>query len=278
MLGEAAALLAALSWAAAAILYKRALLRVEPLPANLIRSFFGTVFMVALYLAIRGANFSISLMPFSYILLGGIVGLGLGDLFFLGSLKYAGVARAVPVASTYPFFTILLSAGILREMVGISMISGTALIVLGIWLLHEDNGEKSHKFGILLALGTAITWAAAIAMTALGLRHVDPLLATVVRLPFVVALLLLATSLSGYEFHYERNSYILLGVAGALALGIGGFLFLYSISEIQTIKATSLSSTTPLFSTLLAIIFLKERVTIRIFTGILSIFFGIWIL
>lgn len=186
MIGETAALLASLLWAMAAVLYRKALQKIEPLMANLIRSTFGAAFMLLLYLTVKGPDISVAITPLLYIIIGGIVGLGIGDLLFLGSLKHCGVARAVPVASTYPFFTMVISATLLNEIIDASMVLGTVLIVLGIWLLHENEEEPTHSIGILLALGTAVSWATAITITALGLRYVDPLLATAIRLPFEI--------------------------------------------------------------------------------------------
>jgi drug/metabolite transporter (DMT)-like permease len=274
MWGEAAALLAALSWAIAAVLYKKGLSKIEPLPANFIRSLIGFLGVGVLYIAYRGTDFHIALVPLLYVVLGGLIGLGLGDLLFLGSLKYVGVVRAVPVASTYPFFTIFFSVSFLREVVKVYVAIGTVLIWTGIWLLHSEEGEKSSRLGILLALGTAIAWAASISLTALALREVDPFFAITARLPFVVAILYMLSKMGG-GVSFERESSFYLGVAGFLALGVGSFLFFYSVSILQAVRATSLSSVTPLFSTIFAIIFLGERLTLRVFIGIISILLGL---
>jgi|Deesub1362A_J573_1020465.scaffolds.fasta_scaffold00094_77 DME family drug/metabolite transporter len=278
MKGEAAALLAALSWAIASVLYKKGLYKIEPFPANIVRLVIGTFFVTFSYILVKGLDFQASLEPLLYVVAGGLVGLGLGDLLFLKSLKYAGVSRAVPISSTYPLFTILFSTVLLKEKAYVSTVLGTCLIVAGIWLLHEKTDSENQQSGILFAIGTAITWAFSIYLTSFGLRSVEPFLATTIRLPLVLLFLSIIFYSTGGRITPEKISFAYLGIASVLALGVGSFLFLYSITLIQTARATSLSSVIPLFSTVFAIIFLKERVTLRMTIGILSIVIGIWLL
>ena len=48
---------------------------------------------------------------------------------------------------------------------------------------------------------------------------------------------------------------------GVLGTGIGGFLFLVGLKYAGAAKTAALVSTTPLFATPIAVVFLKERVT-----------------
>lgn len=285
MLGEISAILAAVFWSFTAILYKKGISFLSALPAVLVRSFIGMIFFLVVYLFIRGAEFSVPLIALFYLILGGIFRLVLGDLAYLKSLEFAAVSRVVPIVFTFPLFTILLSMEILKEEIHLSVIVGSVLIVVGIWILSNKKDsismEKDAKKGVIFSLLAAILYSFSIITTKIGLINVDPFLANFIRMPIPVLIFYLAYSFEeGPKAIFEHNSksYVLLGLAGITGLGIGTYFFLFSLAQISTSHATSLSSTTPLFSSLFAFIFLKERFTLRLLSGILTIFIGICII
>jgi drug/metabolite transporter (DMT)-like permease len=65
---------------------------------------------------------------------------------------------------------------------------------------------------------------------------------------------------------------------GIVALGFGWFFLTYSFVNTLESQAVPISSTTPLFSTLSAIIFLHERVTMKNVFGSLLIVVGIFLI
>ncbi|HLB70909.1 MAG TPA: hypothetical protein VJJ51_07670 [Candidatus Methanoperedens sp.] len=77
MIGELYALAAAVCWSAAAIFYKKGI-GAGAIPAVLIRTFFAMVFILTLYLLIRGGRFEFTLMGFAFLNLGGLLRLIFG--------------------------------------------------------------------------------------------------------------------------------------------------------------------------------------------------------
>ncbi len=136
MMGEIFALISAILWGFAPILDKTALSNgdVSPFLANLIRSIGALTFLIFTVLVMK--DFDISLFDFrrSVILLtaGAIAG-GVAMIIYYSSLKMIGAAKAVPITSIYPLFTILFSLLLLKEPVNfLKLFTGTILIVAGL--------------------------------------------------------------------------------------------------------------------------------------------------
>ncbi len=277
MIGEVASLIAALCWAVAAILYKKSLETVDSISANLIRSIPAAmfVFVVALLL---GELWEISYVPgwsLIYLILGTLIGLGLGDGLYFLSLRYIGVGRAVPITSTYPLFTAAFTIIFLQEIPELLTIIGVIIIVIAIRLLSKTNSQnsinaKDDKRGVILAILTAVTWSIGIILLDIALREINYYLANAIRLPILIGFLAGAVLYSGRGkmlVKASRKEWLMLGLAGTIALGIGGIAFLAGISIIGATRSTALSAVTPLFSTVFSFYIIKERITLRIAVG-----------
>src|SRR4030067_754096 len=109
MLGEIAALGAAISWAVAHILYRKALANASPVSANIVRCVTSAAVIVVILagLGLTGTLASLPVQVIAVVVVSGIIGLGVGDTLYMGGLKSVGVARAVPLAATYPLFSLL---------------------------------------------------------------------------------------------------------------------------------------------------------------------------
>jgi DME family drug/metabolite transporter len=296
MIGELAALGAALCWTVSAVLYKEALLRTKPIPANIARCVYTSVVLVVC-LTVMGKFEVLMDLPVSAAVLAGvsgIVGLGLGDTLYMVSLRLIGVARAVPITCTYPLFNLLLAVFLQGESVTLQVVLGTLMIVFGVWLLSREEGkgagqsqEKTLVRGVICALATAVVWAVSIAMINVavnlpetsGLDHA--LAVNTVRVAAVAVFLLTSAPVTDREFSFlrvQRKTLVTLVFGGIAALALGWFLLTYSFLYTSESQAVPISSTTPLFATVSGMIFLHERVTAKNVAGSILVVFGIFLI
>ncbi|HVP26794.1 MAG TPA: DMT family transporter [Candidatus Bathyarchaeia archaeon] len=294
MIGELAALGAALSWTVSAMLYKKALQETKPVSANIIRLTCTSVILFTLVLVI-GKFTALTSLPLDVVLLAclsGIIGLGVGDTLYMASLKSIGVARAVPLTCTYPLFNLLWAVLLIKENVTMPIIFGAIIITGGIWLLSRE--EKSGKTetersilykGVVLALATAVVWSISITMINLAVKEtpdVDHALAINTVRVIAVAIALFAVSpVIGRGLKFQKTSRRNVGmliVGGIVALGLGWFLLTYSLIETLESRAVPISSTTPLFSTLVGFVLLREKVTARSALGSVAVVFGVFLI
>ncbi len=127
----------ALLWGATPIIEKIGLARVDPLVGVTIRSFIVTVGLFLLtFLLGKGKELG-SLDGKSILLFGlsGVMAGLLGMWTYYSALKVGATSKIVPIAASYPLVTTILSVLILKEGVTFPRVIGTALIVIGIWLV-----------------------------------------------------------------------------------------------------------------------------------------------
>lgn len=294
MIGELAALGAAISWTASALLYKKALQETKPIQANIIRLTCTGLILFLFIIAVGKFNILTGLAADAAILAGasGIVGLGVGDTLYMASLKSMGVVRAVPLTCTYPLFNLLWATLFVGEAVTFPIALGAVIIVGGIWLLSrpENNqgtevSQNSLYKGAVLALVTAAVWSISITMINLAVKttpNLDDALAINTLRVIAVAVSLLAVSpIIDRNLSFGRTSrrtMLTLIAGGVVALGLGWFFLTFSLTQTLESRAVPISSTTPLFSTLTGFVLLHEKVTARSVAGSAIIVLGVFLI
>lgn len=294
MIGELAALGAAICWTISAVLYKEALLRTRPIPANIVRLVCTSVVLLAFLAIIDKFGVLMSLSPYAVVLacVSGVIGLGLGDTLYMVSLKLIGVARAVPITCIYPLFNLLWAIFLIGEPVTLSAVFGALTIVFGIRLLSQKKEKNTTKIqkrifvkGVASALATAMIWSVSITMINMAVKEtadLDHALAVnTIRVAAIAVSLLASAPITDRDFSFlkmERKTLASLVFGGIVALGLGWFFLTFSFVNTLESRAVPISSTTPLFSTLAGIIFLHERVTAKNAFGSIVIVVGIFLI
>jgi drug/metabolite transporter (DMT)-like permease len=292
ILGEFAALGAAISWAVAPILYRRALFKMKPISANIVRCASNAAVLVIILFAFgkAGAIASLPIEAVVIIVASGVIGLGIGDTLYMIGLNSVGVARAVPLAATYPLFS-LMWATMLGEPVTVTAVLGAFVILLGIWLLSREKGENATGAkgklafrGVIASLATAVAWSVSItlmnvAVTVTSVNSLDANYAVVTTRIAAIAVFMLALSPVLDRNHgflkVKRSTLIELCVGGLVANGVGWLLMNYSFLNILEAQAVPISSTTPLFSTIAGFALFHEKMTANNTLGAIIIVAGI---
>ena len=294
MIGELAALGAAICWTVSAVLYKGALAEAKPLVANTVRCIGTSIFLI-LCLVLIGKFSVLTSLPAPVVFLAcasGLIGLGLGDTLYLFSLETIGVARAVPITCTYPLFTLVWAVLLAGENVTWHVVFAAVAIVLGIWLLSNEEDSNVAKLqknvlfkGAITALVTAVIWSLSISMVNLAMKETPGLdnafAINTLRIAALAAFLMIftpAVQRSLNFFKIKGKTLAMLLVGGIIAVGLGWFLLTLSFSYIPESQAVPISSTTPLFSTLSGIVFLREKVTAKVAMGSIIIVFGTFLI
>lgn len=294
MMGELAALGAAVSWTVSALLYGKALSGSKPISANIVRLTLTSAVLV-LFIVVTGMLGVLSDLPMNVAFfagISGIIGLGLGDTLYMVSLKMIGVARAVPVTCTYPLFNLVWVAIFTGEPVTWSVVLGAVVIVLGIWLLSLQGEKGTFQYprnvlrkGLVVAIATALLWSVSIALMGLAVKETPNLgdafaINTVRVLTVAVAFAISAPIVDRQRgfLKMRKKTVATLVAGGIVALGLGWFLLTYSFIYTAESRAVPISSATPLFSTLAGIMLLHEKVNAESILGSIIIVAGIFII
>jgi len=128
----------ALLWGATPVMEKIGLGKTDPLTGVAIRSIAVTIAILAYMLVAGKAKTLLQIDAKTVIIFSatGIMAGLLGMITYFTALKKGATSQIVPIAAAYPLVTAMLSVAILRENVTPFRLLGTALIILGIWLVR----------------------------------------------------------------------------------------------------------------------------------------------
>jgi drug/metabolite transporter (DMT)-like permease len=295
--GEMAALTAAFLWAAATLMFGALGRQLSPLVLNAVKGIFAMGFIV-ITLAVRQATSEASVnllhLPVqatAYLLLSGVVGIGLGDTAYFGAINTLGARRSLLLETLAPPVTAVLAWAFLAEKLSVISILGIGLTLMGIaWVISERvPGREPVKWGagLKVALLAVVCQAAGAVLSraALADSAVDPLWSTLLRLSaglaFMGLLAVIQPHRSGEHLSLSalKRPSLLGGVALAAFFGTYLGIWLQQIALKYTAAgiAQALLATSPLFVLPMAAV-LGDRISLRATLGAAIALGGVWIL
>lgn len=282
MLGEFLAIISAVSWAFSTILSAEALKYVSPIRSNAIKTFFAVALMVPISLATGELEnlFTVNLQSLILVISAAIIGWGIRDTFLFKSITNIGVSRSYTLAYSHPLFAVAFSVAFLGEPFGLNTLGGAILVISSVILVlkNDKKGIMKNSFtGFLLALGAAISWAAGVVLLGLGIREMTALQANALRYP-ALAFFLFLLSEPTKKWNINKKNLVLLSAAGIIGMVIGGTAFPISMDLIGVSKATLLSASSPVWSSIISNMVLKEKVTPHVFLASVIVVLGIYLL
>lgn len=282
-MGDLYALLTAVCWSFAVILFELSSKELNPLQMNIIKNSIGVMgFIVTIFiLNIPYPDFSSSNLII--LLISGITGVGIADLFFLDSLKKIGSSFSAIVATLYAPSVFIIAYIFFDELITLSLYIGALLIVGGIIISTYDSTNLSISSKLIKGF---IYGAMAQILTAGSVLMVKPIMAVspilyVALVRFGVGLfsaLLLLVLQSGYSklmvtFRMGlKNIYLLAGAFFGTYLSV--ILWLAGYKYTLAGRAAIYNQLSTVIISLMAVIFLKERLTGKKKIGIILSFLG----
>jgi len=127
------ALAAAICWAIGTILVAVGLRGISIILANTIR--YPIIFLFLLIISKPRMKWRISRKDLTILSASGIIGMVLGGITFLYSVKIIGASRATPLSASSPVWAALMSSIALKEKVTARLLLSAIIVTLGIWFL-----------------------------------------------------------------------------------------------------------------------------------------------
>jgi DME family drug/metabolite transporter len=288
--GEIYAIACAVLWATSSTLLKSQTGKVSIVWLNALRTMPALAIYWALLLATGriGDLAALPLRAWAFLICSSVVGLVIGDLLYLQSMKLIGLSRAMPLSTTYPFFTMLLAWLFLREPLDWTIAAGAVLIALGAYLLAVSGStateviqrsSKANLAGIALAFVAAICWSCSTVMLRVGLEQADAIIANAVRMLVLVIVLLVIIvqqgelgSVRGYSLRTWSVTFL----AGLVGTGLGTYAFANAIRLAGAAKTSILTAAMPLFGVPLSLL-LGEKPSSRTLLGTALTVAGVWL-
>jgi len=287
--GEICAIMAALCWAFGASLYKKAIRDMNPIKFNLIRSISVLIyaFSIVFILGKLGSVFNLDLSTITNMGISSILVLVAGDTLYFIGLRTIGVTKTVPITYSYSILVVLLGAIILDEAITLQLILGTITIILGVWLvankaLDQTQQSNTSLLGVISSLGTVLCWGFGVVFFKIILDSNDPYILAAGRMLFLIPTLAILSIIpyrnKSNNRKLSRIQLFLALLSGLISLGIGDNLLYLALDSTNTNIVAPLTSLTPIFSALIAIIFLGEKVSTKTIIATLLVTTGTMLL
>ena len=282
------ALGSALLWAANGIVIRTQSAKASPAAINAIRCGASAV-VFWLILPFETPQYPLWSIPWqdaAWLAASVITNIVIGDTFYLASLKELGVSRSLALSGTFPLTTLLFEYLLLGFEPDRTLALGALLVVAGVALLSQRStqvdaaGGGRTGIGIAFALSASFVWGFGVVLLKPALAHVTLVQANALRMPLVALLLLIFRILPAREAsigRLDRRAFLIIAGSGLIGMGLGSWMFLAAVMDIGPARTATLTSIYPVFGLILAVLFLRERLSLPMAAGVAACVAGVWV-
>ncbi len=303
-MGEAAALIAALTWSGTSVAMASLAARVTPVAMSALRLSVASL-LLPLALVVSGQVDDVGAAPASAIwaMVGsGILAYAIGDTLYIAALKTLGVQRAFTVSMT--LFILLSVAGgivLLDEEFHWYQVAGSLFVGGGILLIVRGRGSAvapraeqgrlregagrgllsrvTNAGGYGAVIAVAVFWAAATLWLAKGRGDLPSIAAATLRTPAgALGILAYAGILARADLvapFRNRRDLAAIALVGLIGTAFGSLLYVYAVGEAGPGKTTVLSAASPLMALPLSFMVLRETISRQVVVGTILAVCGI---
>lgn len=287
--GEAFALICAILWASAIIIFKQVGETMSANTLNLVKNLIGLSLLVPTAIFVEGALLpQLNVNQWLILIVSGYFGIAVADTWYLQALRNLGAGRTAIVASLYSPFVVLLSIIFLHEQLAVWQWLGFILVLVGILIVVYQRSYQSIV-GKQLWLGVGLA-ASSVFLTAAGVVAMKPLLdhngffwmvslrmlAGIIGMFFFLAARrkLVATY---HEIRFDPHNWLGIVAASVLGAYLALIFWLAGFKYADASVASVLNETANIFIVLMAWLFLSEGLGRRKILGVCLTFAGVLI-
>lgn len=214
-----------------------------------------------LALGLASGEFLLDALDTSRGLVGGLLNLG-GTLLILKAYEQGKIGVITGVGATYALVPLAYSFFLGESIGGLGAV-GLVFVLLGLLIFYvpavtqKVPGESHSVSAILVALAAALCWGLAVIVLDIGTRVSVTGTMFISQIPQVLVALVLATAVKKVWGRIDRRSMIVIVGAG-FAVALAQISFFTAANEGDIGVVSVLSSLSPLVTTLLAVILLRE--------------------
>lgn len=296
-LGEIYAILTAVCWAITSTAFEHAGKKMGSLSLNLIRLWFAFVFLMIYTGISRGMPLPIdaSFDTWKWLVLSGLVGLLIGDLFLFEAFTQIGARISMLIFSSVPPMSAILAYIILGDAMTISQIIGMFITITGIGTViltrNNDSGKKvtfTHPvLGISFAFAGAFCQSLGYIIGKLGMNAgvtgYDAFASTQIRIiAAILGFTLVVTIRRGWPniakaFTYKKAmKHTVVGSVFGPFIGVS--LSLLALNYTTPGVASTLTSITPIILIPVALFYSKEKLHIKEIMGAFIAIIGVGVM
>ncbi|MFW9974185.1 MAG: DMT family transporter [Candidatus Thorarchaeota archaeon] len=288
LLGVISALLAMLFFGVTNIIYKKMSEDISVMDIMFTRMWVSLPVAYVFAVAASGSiTFTIPVESLFPLILSMVIGIVIGDGMYFYSQERIGVARAFPIAMSYPLLVYLLAAIFLGEPVIPQRVLGAFIVVFGVIMIaiaEQDVAKNTSRWssddlriGLILAFLVLICWALSDVIFQAGLVGVGPAEANFYR---ILAASLILVPIFLYSFRGNRlvpnkRAIIFALATGTVGLGLSLVTYSYAVKFVGATVTSLIVASAPMFTAPLSAFYLKEDVNRQVLFGTLLTILGV---
>jgi len=266
-----------LSWAITSVLMKVGLQRMSRVGFAAIRPWMGLIFIIPYAVLTKGLQFG-SARLILVATAGSLLNAFLGTALFYYAISTGPLHRASILSNTNPFWAVVSAVVVLGEPARPVSFFAAVLVILGAYLMFERKGDPSDRriLPILAALGAGALW---------GFASAVPTKYCLEGGMSPIAYQLLFAGSAGIWWGFaalpglikRRIVFTRSGLSIALFSAFFGYfagwiLWLTALRSAPASLLSPISGTSVLFTVLMSVVFLRERLTVRTAIGGMFVF------
>lgn len=286
--GEFFSVACAFLWSVATVLFRKGGETVPPVALNL----FKTVVALAFFLPTL-VLLGIALFPEDHgvadwliLMASGAIGIGIADTLFFAGLNRIGAGRMAIAEALYSPAAMLFAFALLGEPIGFILIAAMGLMVAAIvignwepWEVLSAEDRRRVVLGVLFGVLSVVFVAAAIAAVKPILDRSDPWWSTTVRVLGGTIWLSVQGLLPRHRAHVARafrpgRQWMITLPASILGTYVAMIMWIAGMTYANVSVASILNQTATLFTPVLGVVVLRERMTIRKASAVVMAFSG----
>lgn len=219
----------------------------------------------------------LALMIFVFL---GVLQSAISLLTFIG-LQKIGTSRSQPLRNSYPLWSAAIAIAFMDERAGIAVLGGTLLVVVGVVLISwkPETARSNYRWWhVLYSLGAGFLAGVAFPLRRYGLTITDEpvffsAVIAVVSLLGAMPFTLWGRSDQRLVWHPRSVMHF---IWSGFFEALGALLTLVALTTGQVVIVSPIVATTPLFSVIISLIFLrgKEQVTGKTILGTIAVVVG----
>lgn len=288
-IGELYALICALCWALAVILFKHAGNSLTAHGLNLTKNLIGFSLLLPTALLFEGLDFpELEATDWMIVIASGYFGVAVADTWFLQALRNLGAGRTAIVASLYSPFVVILSIFFLGEVLLGWQWFGFILVLIGILIVTYQKSYQAIEAKLLLK--GSLYAAASVFVTAASVVAMKPILsndgffwlvslrmlAGIIGMLIYLALSQKLVPVVGDLLHKQHKWLTIVG-ASVFGTYLAILFWLAGFKYADASVASVLNETSNVMIVIFAWLLLKEALTTSKVVGALCTFLGVLI-
>lgn len=255
----------------------------EPFGINIVRVGISVLLLWTLYL-LKPVNIRIQKEDRKRFILCAVTGVAINQMLFLKGLSYTYSIHAALLLLITPILIVFIAAWVLKERLGIFKVTGLALGISGAMVLifAKDNTGSGNNIllGDILIIINAISYTVYFILVKPLMLKYHPIV--IIRWIFTFGLVMIAPFGWGEFKQIPWYNYTVIDFTSMAMIAIAGtFLaYLFNVYGIKTLGASIAGFyiyTQPVFAAIIAMLILKEELTIYKIIAAVLIFAGVYL-